>query len=230
MQHHVSALDTIAKHILGAVNPVVWASGGKDSLVLLHLMRPYATELRVLHVQMEDGFPDVTPNLVKQAEAWGYPAPLVLEPGIAMDDFIDAYGQPQDAFSCRLRRISVPLLVMTQRLESNRVFTGTKANETPGLPETEMVMKAEGLWGFVRINPLHHWSHQDVYDYVDTYAITLPETYRHLRPMHPQEGWSDCLSCPVKWAHWPFLKAYYPEEYERRWPDIQAYVKEGRYV
>lgn len=224
MQHHVNALDTIASHIVGSVHPVVWASGGKDSLVLLHLMRAYAKSVQVLHVQVEDGFPGVTENLVKQARTWGYPHPLILAPGLPLDDYVQAFGHPTDTLHCKARRLSLPLLVGTQMLGSNLVFSGSKQDEVHKDIPQGLVVDGTALGGFVRVNPLYHWSDQEVYEYIDAHAITLPEPYRYQRLTKKSEGWSDCLSCTVTTAHWDFLEKHYPEEYARRWPDVQTFM------
>jgi 3'-phosphoadenosine 5'-phosphosulfate sulfotransferase (PAPS reductase)/FAD synthetase len=52
----------LAKRLYDAQRPTIWASGGKDSTALLHMTRPWAHKIRVLHTTKrgDDGWPGVT--------------------------------------------------------------------------------------------------------------------------------------------------------------------------
>jgi 3'-phosphoadenosine 5'-phosphosulfate sulfotransferase (PAPS reductase)/FAD synthetase len=219
----------------GAVAPVVWASGGKDSLALLHLMRAEASEMTLLHVQVEDGFEGVAENLLRQIHAWGYERVHVLDAGMSLDAYTKRFGHPYDSDEqiqdirlsnwreCKMRRIIMPLLVGLKMLKSNRVFTGSKALDSEEIRQQGAYMvpdEATGI-GFSRCNPLFSWSDEQVYDYIDTHAISLPAHYGKARPIGKEEGWSECLSCTLQPAHWRLLRDYYPDEFRSRWPQVK---------
>jgi 3'-phosphoadenosine 5'-phosphosulfate sulfotransferase (PAPS reductase)/FAD synthetase len=77
-----------------------------------------------------------------------------------------------------------------------------------------------------RCNPLAAWTTAQVWAYIDTHQIALPEHYRWKR--HATYEAVDCLSCTWQPQHWATLKEHYPEEYAKRWPLVAPVYAELR--
>lgn len=245
-----ASIALIAQYIDEAKHPVAWASGGKDSLVLLHLMRHWAGRITILHTQLDDGWTGQTTNLLKRAVAWGYDGVQILRPKMDFPQYVEKYGWPVDIvptayeggtaipspvakegprmssyIHCQLTRIVIPLVVGTTLHESTLVMTGSKAKDGSSFQKMGAAFDATASYGWVRINPLTDWSDEEVYDYVDEHVIELPEHYRYKRSSGSETEWSDCLSCTFNPDHWRLLKQHYPEEFAKRWPAAKPVFK-----
>lgn len=181
--------------------PVLWASGGARSLILLHLLRHRrAWDIPVLHVERRL---DATQNLARLLREWGYEPPYLLQPGITLDAFFERYSVPTSGTfenrlrnwkHCRFRALWMPLTLATHTLASTLVIGGSKAGDPSGEMGDKPYLHLRCAYGFDRINPLWHWTDEEVCDYIDAHTIELPASYRgSSTALHPQAD--GCLGC-----------------------------------
>lgn len=228
-----------------ATRLAVWVSGGKDSLTLLHLLRPWRAKVTVVHLHEPDGFPDVTPNLMLCMNAWGFLRSVQILPRTSFTSYVEEFGWPVDVvptaldgattrpmspyytggiklaswWHCSLYRHLQPIMWATAAIAPTVVLSGTRGSDAPFFAQTP---EWTGQYaGWQRVDPIHHWTTRQVYDYIAIHEISLPEYYSVKRHTDEWE-WHDCLSCTWQPEHWTMLKQHYPREYEKRWPAAQA--------
>ena len=239
--------EAIAKVFERHATPVLWLSGGKESLTLLHLLRPWREHITLLHNRLDGGWPGVTENLMVLVETWGFASPILTHPKLTFDDYVAQYGYqtevvPTDAdtvvvpaspwhdnslrmssfWHCTLLRGIYPLLEATMALGADAVLTGSRASDAPLFA----MMGAEApqgkdIVGYVRYNPLYAWTTDDVYDYSNDHHIHLPPHYQWKRQVEGQYVWPDCLRCTAQPEHWRLLREQYPDVYEKHWPEVK---------
>jgi 3'-phosphoadenosine 5'-phosphosulfate sulfotransferase (PAPS reductase)/FAD synthetase len=242
MQPHVQEARTfIGDELAHSPRPVVLASGGKDSLALLHLMREYAERVVALHVKMDDGWPGQTEHLEARCKEWGFKLHL-LKPLLPFSSYVKTFGWPMTLMPtrsqgqlvtspdfgyrdgprispwthCHESRMARPLLAFVSLYKPSSIFTGTRAQDDrlfdemgarPAYPETVQ-----------RVNPLHHWSREQVYAYLDEEWVSLTPHDRLRQASGEGDKWSDCMSCTRHPEHWRLMQRYYPEAFKERWP------------
>lgn len=225
----------------------LWASAGKDSTALLHMLRPWCDRVTILHNQIDDGWPGSTDNLFACALQWGFLALTVTHPHVTLDEYFAQYGYPVDVvptnsdtviqppspyatgalrvsswWHCTLLRQIFPLVEATQQLGMDVVLTGSRASDAPAFARMGHYTEhgKEGL-GFVRYNPLAHWSPEEVYAYIDVHQIPLPSHYQWKRRIGDQYEVPDCMRCTWQPEHWNVLREHYPEVYHAHWPTVK---------
>lgn len=236
----------LARHLDTVLRPVLWASGGKDSTVLLHLCQPWREKLTVLHAckDGDDGWPDISTILREHCAAWGF-ALVEVWPWKTFDEYVQSFGWPVEVvpttlegdtalapspyrdlpikmaswLHCTYVRTIFPLLEAMTALETDLVLTGSRLSDAPANAAFAQEVTPATPTGWRRVNPLAHWSTDDIWRYVDTHQITLPAYYAWKRTADFEAV--DCLSCTWQPQHWQILKQYYPDEYAKRWPVAQ---------
>ena len=241
------AQEVIAKVFERHTTPVLWLSGGRDSLALLHLLRPWHKSVTLLRNHLDGGWPGVTENLMALAESWGFSLPIFTHPRLTFEDYVAQYGYqtevvPTDAdtvivpaspwhdgsllvssfWHCTLLRSIYPLLEATMALGADAILTGSRASDAPLFA----MMGAEApqgkdVVGYVRYNPLNAWTTEEVYAYIDEHHIPLPEHYQWKRQMEGRYAWPDCLRCTAQPEHWQLLREHYPDVYAEHWPEVK---------
>lgn len=229
-----------------ARRPVLWVSGGKDSLTLLALCRKWRHLCTVLHRHEPDGWPGVTENLTACLNAWGFLRSVYITAPLTVEAYTQRYGWPVEIvpsvcdvtttfppspfrrdhsalvswWHCTIMRQMLPMQQATATLGADVVLTGSRAEDAP-------VFEAAGAtWhdtpsvvSWRRVDPLHHWTTAQVYDYIDAERIPLPLHYS-LKRTRTDFEWVDCLSCTWQPEHWQVLREHYPDEYTKRWPQV----------
>jgi 3'-phosphoadenosine 5'-phosphosulfate sulfotransferase (PAPS reductase)/FAD synthetase len=238
--------ELLAKTLNGAKCPVLWISGGKDSLCLAHLARPWRTTLTLLHVALDDGWPGQSENLRTLAQEWGFRL-VELPPGIRYPEYVALFGHPVNVVptamegdrgvmpspwrtgpvkvsawtQCQTLRLIKPLHKATQLMQADVVLTGSRASDGPFFAAMGTYFDARPLGlGWERYNPLTDWTTDAVYAYLDAQGVPLPPLYQWKRQDGHLWEYCDCLSCTWKPQHWAFLRQHLPDEYAKRWPTV----------
>jgi len=212
---HLDALESESVHILREVagefeRPVILFSGGKDSIVMLHLavkaFAPAAVPFSLLHVDTGHNFPEVIE----------YRDRVVAEHGLrlhvaSVQEFIDNGRLRERPDGTRNPLQTVPLL---DAIESNRfdaVFGGGRRDEEKARAKERVFSLRDGfgawdprrqrpeLWQLyngrhapgehVRVFPLSNWTELDVWQYIEREEIELPEIYyAHKRLVFRRSG------------------------------------------
>ncbi|MYS18762.1 sulfate adenylyltransferase subunit 2 [Streptomyces sp. DvalAA-14] len=212
---HLDALESEAVHIFREVagefeRPVVLFSGGKDSIVMLHLalkaFAPAPVPFTLLHVDTGHNFPEVL----------AYRDRTVAEHSLRLhvakvQDFIDDGRLRERPDGTRNPLQTVPLTEAIQRHRFDAVFGGGRRDEEKARAKERVFSLRDEfsqwdprrqrpeLWSLyngrhapgehVRVFPLSNWTELDVWQYIAREGIALPEIYfAHRREVFNRSG------------------------------------------
>ena len=212
---HLDVLEAEAVHIIREVTgeldrPVLLFSGGKDSIVLLHLalkaFRPGRLPFPLLHVDTGHNFPEVI--AYRDAVVAGLGLRLeVASVQRAIDDgrVRERPGAGRNALQ------TVPLLDAIAGHRFDAVFGGARRDEEKARAKERVVSLRDEfgqwdprnqrpeLWSLynprhrpgehVRVFPLSNWTELDVWRYIEAEDIELPDLYyAHDREVFQRDG------------------------------------------
>jgi sulfate adenylyltransferase subunit 2 len=199
----LEALESESIHIIREVaatfaKPVMLFSGGKDSVVMLHLAAkafwPAPVPFGVLHVDTGHNFPEVLKYRDEAVEFYGAELSVA-----SVQDYIDDGRLRERPDGTRNPLQTVPLLDAIQGGGYDAVFGGGRRDEERArAKERVFSMRDEfgqweprnqrpELWSLyngrhlpgehVRVFPLSNWTELDVWDYIEAEKIALPSIY-----------------------------------------------------
>lgn len=190
--------------------PVLLFSGGKDSVVMLHVAAkafwPAPVPFPVLHVDTGHNFPEVLAYRDATVERLG----LRLEVA-SVQDWIDDGRLRERADGTRNPLQTQPLLHAITHHRFDGVFGGGRRDEEKARAKERVVSLRDDfgqwdpknqrpeLWNIfnprhrpgehVRVFPLSNWTELDVWRYIEQEGIELPELYyAHEREVFAREG------------------------------------------
>jgi sulfate adenylyltransferase subunit 2 len=207
--NHLDLLEAEAIHVFREVaaeleRPVLLFSGGKDSIVLLHLarkaFRPGELPFPVMHVDTGHNFPEVI-------EFRDRHVPDVLVASV--QESIDR-GRVRDAPS-RNRLQTTTLLDAIEERRFDAAFGGARRDEERSRAKERIFSFRDDfgqwdprrqrpeLWNLyngrvqpgehVRVFPLSNWTELDVWEYIRTEGLELPSIYfAHEREVFERDG------------------------------------------
>ncbi|MER6299929.1 sulfate adenylyltransferase subunit CysD [Kitasatospora sp. NPDC001539] len=212
---HLDALEAESVHILREVagefeRPVILFSGGKDSIVMLHLalkaFAPAAVPFSLLHVDTGHNFPEVI----------AYRDRVVAQHNLRLhvahvQDFIDDGRLRERPDGTRNPLQTVPLLDAIETNRFDAVFGGGRRDEEKARAKERVFSLRDefGAWDprrqrpelwslyngrhapgeHVRVFPLSNWTELDVWQYIEREGIDLPEIYyAHERDVFARNG------------------------------------------
>jgi sulfate adenylyltransferase subunit 2 len=213
--NHLDVLEAEAIHVFREVaaeleRPVLLFSGGKDSIVLLHLarkaFRPGALPFPVMHVDTGHNFPEVI-------EFRDRHVPDVLVASV--QESIDR-GRVRDAPS-RNRLQTTTLLDAIEQHRFDAAFGGARRDEERARAKERIFSFRDDfgqwdprrqrpeLWNLyngrvrpgehVRVFPVSNWTELDVWEYIRTEGLELPPIYfAHEREVFERDGMVDAAS------------------------------------
>ncbi|MBD0671220.1 sulfate adenylyltransferase subunit CysD [Streptomyces sp. CBMA156] len=212
---HLDALEAESVHIFREVagefeRPVILFSGGKDSIVMLHLalkaFHPAAVPFSLLHVDTGHNFPEVIAYRDRVAEQHS------LRLHVAhVQDFIDRGVLRERPDGTRNPLQTVPLLDAIEKNRFDAVFGGGRRDEEKARAKERVFSLRDefGAWDprrqrpelwslyngrhavgeHVRVFPLSNWTELDVWQYIEREGIELPEIYyAHERDVFARSG------------------------------------------
>ncbi|GAA3412564.1 sulfate adenylyltransferase subunit CysD [Streptosporangium vulgare] len=212
---HLDALEAEAAHILRETagefdRPVILFSGGKDSIVMLHLARkafaPAPVPFPLLHVDTGHNFPEVI----------GYRDRVVAEHGLRLEvasvqELIDRGELAERPDGSRNPLQTVPLLDAIETNGFDAVFGGGRRDEEKARAKERVFSLRDDFGGWdprrqrpelwnlyngrhspgehVRVFPLSNWTELDVWQYILREGIELPPIYfAHEREVFSRRG------------------------------------------
>jgi sulfate adenylyltransferase subunit 2 len=214
----LSALDTLESesiHIIREVvaefeRPVLLFSGGKDSVVVLHLAAkafwPARVPFPVLHVDTGHNFPEVIDFRDRTVERLG----IRLEVA-SVQDYIDDGRLQERADGTRNPLQTLPLLDAIAAGRHDAVFGGARRDEDKARAKERILSLRDefGQWDprnqrpelwdlyngrhtvgqHVRAFPISNWTELDVWRYIEREGIELPPLYyAHEREVYRRDG------------------------------------------
>ena len=192
--------------------PVMLFSGGKDSVVMLHLavraFAPARMPFPVMHVDTGHNFPEVL--AFRDRTVAELDVRLIVA---SVQGSIDA-GRVQDAAGPRASRNALQTVTLLDAIAEHRfdaVFGGARRDEERARAKERVYSHRDAfgqwdpkaqrpeLWGIYngchragehfRIFPLSNWTELDVWRFVDDYEVALPSIYfAHRRPVVRRDG------------------------------------------
>ncbi|WP_018571526.1 sulfate adenylyltransferase subunit CysD [Streptomyces sp. PsTaAH-124] len=212
---HLDALESEAVHIFREVagefeNPVILFSGGKDSILMLHLalkaFAPAPVPFALLHVDTGHNFPEVLAYRDRTVERYGLRLHVA-----SVQEYIDRGVLRERADGTRNPLQTLPL---TERIRTERfdaVFGGGRRDEEKARAKERVFSLRDEfsqwdprrqrpeLWNLyngrhapgehVRVFPLSNWTELDVWQYIAREDIDLPAIYyAHEREVFRRDG------------------------------------------
>ena len=212
---HLDALESEAVHIFREVagefeKPVILFSGGKDSIVMLHLalkaFAPAPVPFALLHVDTGHNF----------REAIDYRDRTVARHNLrlhvaSVQDYIDAGKLKERPDGTRNPLQTVPLTEAIQQHRFDAVFGGGRRDEEKARAKERVFSLRDEfsqwdprsqrpeLWNLyngrhaagehVRVFPISNWTELDVWRYIQRENVELPSIYyAHERPVFRRDG------------------------------------------
>ncbi len=213
--NHLEVLEAEGIHIIREAvaeleRPVLLFSGGKDSVVLLHLAAkafwPGPVPFPLLHVDTGHNFPEVLAYRDSVVEKFGLR--LIVA---SVQDYIDDGRLLERADGTRNPLQTQPLLDAIAEHRFDAVFGGGRRDEEKARAKERVVSLRDefGQWDprnqrpelwdlynprhrpgeHVRVFPISNWTELDVWHYIAAEDIQLPELYyAHDREVFDRDG------------------------------------------
>ncbi|MDF6018047.1 sulfate adenylyltransferase subunit CysD [Streptomyces sp. JH34] len=212
---HLDSLESEAVHIFREVagefeRPVILFSGGKDSILMLHLalkaFAPAPIPFALLHVDTGHNFPEVLDYRDRTVEKHGLRLHVA-----SVQEYIDAGKLRERPDGTRNPLQTVPLTEAIQRHRFDAVFGGGRRDEEKARAKERVFSLRDEfsqwdprrqrpeLWQLyngrhaagehVRVFPISNWTELDVWQYIEREGIELPEIYfAHEREVFSRSG------------------------------------------
>jgi sulfate adenylyltransferase subunit 2 len=214
---HLAALEAESIHIMREVaaefeRPVLLFSGGKDSVVMLHLalkaFQPCPLPFPVMHVDTGHNFPEVLDFRDRSVGALGVQLVVAsVEESIRQGRVVDETG-PR---ASRNRLQTTTLLDAIEEHRYDAVFGGGRRDEEKARAKERVYSfrdefgqwdpknQRPELWSLyngrhrpgehIRVFPLSNWTELDIWQYIEAEVIELPSIYyAHRRQVFRRDG------------------------------------------
>lgn len=226
-------------------------SGGKDSLAVAYLLRPYWERLTFYHVDAGDLLPEVreivadmerkVPRFVRiasdsrrWAELNGLPSDLVPHTGTLPARLFGAKTLISARYECCGHNLWLPMHARMIEDGITLAIRGTKRCDVPKLP----AVTGDTSMGYELWLPIEGWSHADVFAYLRGVGAPICRVYEGA------VNSPECATCPAWWSEGraAYLQKYHPElaaSYQAKlaivaaevapvWANLQAELTHGR--
>jgi phosphoadenosine phosphosulfate reductase len=167
-------------------------SGGKDSLVVLHLVSECVDDYELLFADTGIEFPETVENVAEVARLYGKPLNSI-DSGDAFWDSVENFGPPsvEVRWCCKVCKLGPITQIINDNYENGCLtFIGQRKYESGARAKSESVWKNPWVANQVAAAPIQHWTAMHVWLYI--FKNKLP-----YNPMY-EEGFDriGCWLCP----------------------------------
>ncbi len=222
-RHLDASIQTIHRAHQVAEFVLSW-SAGKDSTVMVHLVRSLYPDVPIM-IQFDDcDWPETRPYSVRVASAQGWDHHVV-EPDFSVWERMAAGRIGEEAFCSQAHSLTQdsflkPLAKKQAELGCNGVYMGLRANESKArnlhlMRRGELYQIEDGEW---RCCPLAKWTSEDVFAYMIQHDIEINPCYLHNKFLPPDDirlSWA--VPTPTSMSHGDLehYRHYYPAQFQK---------------
>jgi len=213
------------------------ASGGKDSLAVLYLLRDHLPRITVYHLDTGDLLPEMRESVAHIRSM----APKFVHIHGDVAGWIKKHGMPTDLlpysahqigqmagqssiqlvtrYECCFANLMWPVWERVKADGNTLLIRGTKSCDLKKLPaKSGATHDGVEIW-----LPINDWSHDDVFAYLRSVGAPIPRLYEHMTNS------PECARCPAWWGERraSYLRQYYPtlfEDYRKRLHAVAAEI------
>ena len=219
-------------------------SGGKDSLTVLYLLKPWWGKLIVLWSNLGDPYPETILQMHKIAEqvaefheikgnafndaSNAFPVDMLTVRSTAFGRALEPDGAQvtlQSRYDCCWKNFWSPMTKAVKDLGITLLFRGQRTQEILRAP---IKTGSKDPSGATICLPIDDWSKEDVIHYLKQQDVELPKFYDYL------EASEDCMHCTAfandQRGKLAYLRKFHPDvatEYERRMKLIGTELSHG---
>jgi phosphoadenosine phosphosulfate reductase len=219
----------VQKALRKFVKPVIACSFGKDSIVVLHMVREYSDKVKVLWNNTLVEYPDTYEFARRIIHEWNLHC-IEARPKVTFWDIVEKYGFPiytrnskgqkqVAAYKCCDELKKKPTVAALRDMECDVYFTGLSRHESR-LREFSARLYGDFFyskkWGHWKCHPLLNWTNDDVWNYIKQFDLPY-------NPLYDKNGVTvdggirtGCWPCTqaIKYGKLEHLRLYYPKLFE----------------
>lgn len=203
--------EEIEKILFAYKRPIVSFSGGKDSLVLAHILKPYKDLFELVWINTGAMFPHMVEFIRDYGKQFNFVELSSDQPKRLAEVGLPAYIVPSyntvnailwtegerkavitDWRPCCTDLRTLPMIDYANEIDSTLIIHGQRDLDNGGLP-TDTDVKGVKLHGLI-----YNWTTSDIYNYIEENKIQLPEQYTYIGKSDTykyQEGMNLSLEC-----------------------------------
>lgn len=216
MQRFIDPAPVLAPHC----NIGLHFSGGKDSLAVAYLLRPYWEQITFYHLDAGDLLPEVREIVAQIAakvprferinansRAWaalnGQPSDLVPYTGTPPAMMMGGKVRISGRWDCCGANLWIPMHARMVADGVSLVIRGTKRADMTRLPAGS----GDKSMGYELWLPIEDWSHEDVFAYLREVGAPINRIYQST------VNSPECATCPAWWneGRADYLSKHHPE-------------------
>jgi phosphoadenosine phosphosulfate reductase len=190
-----TTLKTIQKYSNNGMDIVVNFSGGRYSLVLLHLVLRALGKAKVVYVDTTISLPECNEFVTEICDCWGVDLIVLKRKDVDFWDLVKRRGFPHHRFRwCMKEFKSVPLRLFSESFDGKLLhIVGTSKHESSF---RKKVYDIRGMYHYnysikaFCLHPLLDWTEEMVYKYLEDHHIPLNPCYEKYY------GSGNCYYCP----------------------------------
>jgi phosphoadenosine phosphosulfate reductase len=199
-------------------------SGGKDSLVVLNLLRPFADQVTIYWLNPGNPFPATVEQMEGVRNEWpyfkevpgrqreviaadGWPSDVVPARFTSFGHYVFG-AQPfkvQGRLDCCWRSLMAPMIEAIMDDAMTCLIRGKREDEADKSP----TRTGDVVDGIEVVYPIWDWTADDVLSFIEENGIALPESYQYANHS------LDCMDCTAWWGDGlsKYLEAKHPPEF-----------------